>query len=126
MGLENYNTFLKNIKIINSSYLLLEIKKKFGKKSFIKRPNCNYFKQGIRTNKFINKCSVFISMDSANMHLASLTTTPVYHLGPTHPFLGFGPLFNEHLIVQLIICLVDHVVFMEKLKKIKWIVPKNQ
>ena len=36
------------------------------------------------------------------MHLASLTSTPVVSVwGPTHPFLGFGPLFNDHLIVQL-------------------------
>ena len=52
--------------------------------------------------ELINKCCVFISMDSANMHLASLTSTPVVSVwGPTHPFLGFGPLFNDHLIVQL-------------------------
>ena len=52
--------------------------------------------------EIINKCKVFISLDSANMHLASLTSTPVVSIwGPTHPFLGFRPLFNEEFIVQL-------------------------
>ena len=60
------------------------------------------------------------------IHLAkhNYYTSDIYWGLP--PILGFGPLFNEHLIVQLDNCLVDHVVFMEKLKKIKWIVPKNQ
>ena len=52
--------------------------------------------------EIINKCKVFISLDSANMHLASLTSTPVVSIwGPTHPFLGFSPLFNDEFIVQL-------------------------
>lgn len=52
--------------------------------------------------ELINECKVFLSMDSANMHLASLTSTAVVSIwGPTHPFLGFGPLFNEKHIVQL-------------------------
>ena len=52
--------------------------------------------------EIINKCKVFISLDSANMHLASLTSTSVVSIwGPTHPFLGFSPLFNDEYIVQL-------------------------
>jgi ADP-heptose:LPS heptosyltransferase len=52
--------------------------------------------------ELINDFKVFISMDSANMHLASLTSTKVVSIwGPTHPFLGFRPLFNEEFIVQL-------------------------
>ena len=52
--------------------------------------------------ELINDFKVFISMDSANMHLASLTSTKVVSIwGPTHPFLGFSPLFNEEFIVQL-------------------------
>ena len=52
--------------------------------------------------EIINKCKVFISLDSANMHLASLTSTPVVSIwGPTHPFLGFSPLFNDEFVVQL-------------------------
>ena len=52
--------------------------------------------------EIINQCKVFISLDSANMHLASLTSTPVVSIwGPTHPFLGFSPLFNDEYIVQL-------------------------
>ena len=39
---------------------------------------------------FIGGLDVMISMDSANMHLASLTTTPVISIwGATHPYGGF-------------------------------------
>ena len=52
--------------------------------------------------ELINTCKLFVTMDSANMHLASLTSTKVISIwGPTHPHLGFGPLFNEKYIVQL-------------------------
>ena len=52
--------------------------------------------------EIINTCKVFISLDSANMHLASLTSASVVSIwGPTHPFLGFSPLFNDEYIVQL-------------------------
>lgn len=45
---------------------------------------------------------VMISMDSANMHLASLVGTKVVSIwGPTHPFIGFAPLFNTHGVVQV-------------------------
>ncbi len=50
----------------------------------------------------INEFDVFISMDSANMHLGCLTSTSVISIwGPTHYYLGFGPLFNEKNIVQI-------------------------
>lgn len=40
--------------------------------------------------KLISELDVMISMDSANMHLASLTGTPVVSIwGATHPYLGF-------------------------------------
>lgn len=39
---------------------------------------------------FMNKLDVMISMDSGNMHLASLVNTPVVSIwGATHPFAGF-------------------------------------
>jgi len=42
-----------------------------------------------------------ISMDSANMHLASLVGTKVISIwGPTHHYFGFGPLNNEQLIIE--------------------------
>lgn len=45
----------------------------------------------------ISFLSVIVSMDSANMHLASLVNTPVVSiLGATHPFLGFYG-FNQSL-----------------------------
>ena len=38
----------------------------------------------------LNKCDVVLSMDSSNMHLASLVGTPVVSVwGATHPFAGF-------------------------------------
>jgi ADP-heptose:LPS heptosyltransferase len=41
-------------------------------------------------------------MDSANMHLGCLTSTSVISIwGPTHHYLGFGPLFNEKNIIQI-------------------------
>lgn len=49
----------------------------------------------------ISRLDVVISMDSANMHLASLLNTKVVSIwGPTHPHAGFGPLFNEELMIQ--------------------------
>lgn len=39
----------------------------------------------------LNACKVVVSMDSANMHLASLVNTPVVCVwGATHPFAGFN------------------------------------
>lgn len=40
----------------------------------------------------MQKLSVMLSMDSANMHLASLVATPVASVwGPSHPYVGFCP-----------------------------------
>lgn len=40
--------------------------------------------------EFISKLKVMVSMDSANMHLASLVGTPVVSIwGTTHPYMGF-------------------------------------
>lgn len=104
--LENYEYIFKKYK--DYKFIVFAFGDKeinLAKKSFIDKDQIAIIskKQGITEQiNLINKCSVFISMDSANMHLASLTTTPVISIwGPTHPFLGFGPLFNEHLIVQL-------------------------
>ena len=42
-----------------------------------------------------------ITMDSANMHLASLANTKVISIwGSTHPCLGFGPLNNGEYVVK--------------------------
>ena len=50
----------------------------------------------------LNQCDVLVSMDSANMHLASLVATPVVSVwGATHPFAGFyGYGQNTENIVQ--------------------------
>jgi len=50
----------------------------------------------------ICKLNVMVSMDSANMHLATLCGTPVVSIwGPTHHYLGFGPLNNAQNIVEV-------------------------
>lgn len=50
----------------------------------------------------LGQLEFLISMDSANMHLASLVGTKVYSIwGATHPYAGFSPLENEYNIIQL-------------------------
>jgi ADP-heptose:LPS heptosyltransferase len=50
----------------------------------------------------ISGLKVMLSMDSANMHLATICKTPVVSIwGPTHHFAGFGPLNNEQNIVEI-------------------------
>lgn len=50
----------------------------------------------------IDRLDAMVAMDSANMHLATLVQTPVVSIwGPTHYFLGFGPLNNEDNIVEI-------------------------
>ena len=52
--------------------------------------------------KLINDFNAMIVMDSANMHLASLTNTDVISIwGPTHHYTGFGPLNNEDNIIEV-------------------------
>ncbi len=48
----------------------------------------------------IGKLDAFITMDSANMHIAALTETKVISiLGATHPYAGFNPFMpNQHAI----------------------------
>ncbi|MFP5471033.1 MAG: glycosyltransferase family 9 protein, partial [Bacteroidia bacterium] len=50
----------------------------------------------------IGGLKVMLSMDSANMHLATICKTPVVSIwGPTHHYAGFGPLNNEQNIVEI-------------------------
>ena len=51
----------------------------------------------------MSHCDVMISMDSGNMHLASLVNTPVVSIwGATHPFCGFkGWHQRDRNIIQL-------------------------
>lgn len=70
-------------------------------------PQCNYVSQHVETMHqeliLMSHLDVMLSMDSANMHLASLTATPVVSVwGATHPFAGFmGWGQNPDHIVQL-------------------------
>jgi len=44
----------------------------------------------------MSKLDLFLSMDSANMHLASLSGIPVISIwGPTHPLAGFSPIHQD-------------------------------
>ncbi|AEV32496.1 ADP-heptose:LPS heptosyltransferase [Owenweeksia hongkongensis DSM 17368] len=51
----------------------------------------------------MKKLDAMVSMDSSNMHLATLAGTPVVSIwGATHTLAGFGPLGkNDHLIAEI-------------------------
>lgn len=50
----------------------------------------------------IAQLDVMLAMDSSNMHMATLVGTKVISIwGPTHHYLGFGPLENEQNIIEL-------------------------
>ena len=52
--------------------------------------------------ELINNLTLMVSMDSANMHLATICKTPVVSIwGSTHHNLGFGPINNEQNIVEI-------------------------
>ena len=104
--LSNYQKIInhfKNFKFVIFAFGNQELED--SKTYFLKNSNCSIIDRNLSLNdqmKLINDFKVFISMDSANMHLASLTSTKLVSIwGPTHPFLGFSPLFNEEFIVQL-------------------------
>ena len=49
----------------------------------------------------LSKAKAVVAMDSGNMHLGSIVGVPVISIwGPTHPYLGFAPLYNESFIIQ--------------------------
>ena len=51
--------------------------------------------------ELMNRLDCMLSMDSANMHMASLTGTPVISIwGATHPYAGFMG-WNQKEAVQL-------------------------
>lgn len=104
--LSNYQKIINHFK--NFQFVIFAFgsqEQEDSKTYFLKNSNCSVIDGDINLNEqmeLINDFKVFISMDSANMHLASLTSTKVVSIwGPTHPFLGFRPLFNEEFIVQL-------------------------
>ena len=50
----------------------------------------------------MDKLDVMISMDSANMHLATLVGIPVISIwGSTHSYLGYSPLNNKNNIIEI-------------------------
>ena len=103
---KNYTSIFEHFK--EFKFLLFVFGEKeleLAKKTFLAFPNCEIISQHLSFSEqlaLINKLPVFLTMDSANMHLGSLTNSKVISLwGPTHPFLGFGPLFNNENIIQL-------------------------
>ncbi|MBK9271354.1 MAG: glycosyltransferase family 9 protein [Saprospiraceae bacterium] len=50
---------------------------------------------------FFSKLDILLTMDSANMHLANLSEIPkiISIWGPTHPYLGFGPIDEERNVL---------------------------
>ena len=70
-----------------------------------KNPNCKLIagKYSFKNElDIIANLDLMISMDSANMHLATLVGVKVISIwGPTHHYLGFGPLMNEDLIIEI-------------------------
>jgi len=50
----------------------------------------------------ISRLNLMVAMDSSNMHLSTVVGTPVVSIwGATHHYLGFGPLNNEHNIIEI-------------------------
>ena len=50
----------------------------------------------------ISRLDLMVAMDSSNMHLAAIVGTQVVSIwGATHHYLGFGPLNNEHNIIEI-------------------------
>ena len=50
----------------------------------------------------ISRLDLMVAMDSSNMHLAAIVGTQVVSIwGATHHYLGFGPLNNEHNIMEI-------------------------
>ncbi len=50
----------------------------------------------------ISRLDLMVAMDSSNMHLAAIVGTQVVSIwGATHHYLGFGPLNNEHNIIEV-------------------------
>jgi ADP-heptose:LPS heptosyltransferase len=50
----------------------------------------------------ISKLDLMVAMDSSNMHLPTIIGTNVVSIwGATHHYLGFGPLNNEHNIIEI-------------------------
>ena len=104
--LEKYNDIIK--KFEDYEFIIFAFDQKevnLAKEKLLKFKNCSLVNQNMSLNDqsiLINDLKVFITMDSANMHLSSLTNTKVISIwGPTHPYLGFGPLFNEENIIQI-------------------------
>ena len=72
---------------------------------FIASELCNNLEEEL---KLIAQMDVMLSMDSANMHMASLVGTPVVSIwGSTHPDLGFKALGNQNDILQVQIPIED-------------------
>ena len=104
--IENYHPIISKFK--DFEFILFAFGEKeitAANKIIAEHKNCSLISPNIsiiEQMNLINEFDVFISMDRANMHLGCLTSTPVISIwGPTHYYLGFGPLFNEENIIQI-------------------------
>ena len=104
--LKNYATIIRYFS--SKSFIIFAFGEKeveLAKKHFYEFDNCRIIEQDktiTQQIQIINKLQLIISMDSANMHLSSLTKTPVISIwGPTHHYTGFGPLFNSEHIIEV-------------------------
>jgi ADP-heptose:LPS heptosyltransferase len=106
-GLENIEKLIQGLENQQTEILLfgggekevLELAKLEQKYPFCKSVAGQY-----KLNKeleVMSSCSIFIAMDSGNMHLASLVGVPTISLWfSTHPYLGFAPWGNEENCLQ--------------------------
>ena len=100
--LERYNEIIASFKDYNFIIFAFGNQERNLAKEKIK--SGKLIEQNLNLNEqldLMNKLSVMITMDSANMHLASLTNTNVISIwGSTHPCLGFGPLNNGEYVIK--------------------------
>ncbi len=105
-ALENFIPIINNFPDYNFIFfafgkretnLVNQVFSKFGNFSIIDN-SLNFIEQIV----LINGLNTMITMDSANMHLASITNTKVISIwGPTHHYTGFGPMNNENYIIEI-------------------------
>jgi len=106
-GIPKINALIKQLSESHTVLLFGGGEKEINELNILAQTNENTYSAAGRFSfreelEIINHLTAMISMDSANMHLASICNTPVVSIwGATHHFLGFGPLYNEENIVEI-------------------------
>ena len=100
--LEKYNEIIASFKDFN--FIIFAFGDQERNLAKEKMKSGKLIEQNLNLNEqldLMNKLSVMITMDSANMHLASLSNTKVISIwGSTHPCIGFGPLNNGEYVIK--------------------------